>query len=63
MNEKEVINACIAKVLVELCDEIDDADSDEFLENAYGVIIGSLLTKEHIIEIINHKIKEHGGEA
>lgn len=63
MNEKEVIDACIAKVLVELCDEIYDAGSDGVLKDKDNRIVALVLTKEHIIEIINRKIKEHGGEA
>jgi len=54
--------ANVVKVLVELCDEIDNESADGFLEDCHGYIIGSMLTTEHIIEIINRKIKEVGGE-
>ena len=48
---------------MELCDEIYDAGSDGVLKDKDNRIVALVLTKEHIIEIINRKIKEHGGKA
>lgn len=52
------LNDLVLKALEELCDEIDNESADGYLEDCHGYIIGSMLTKEHIIEIFNRKIKE-----
>ena len=60
MNEKEVINACIVEVLKGIKAEV---------ENMYGVtdtdahIWKPMIDKYDVLDLIDRKIKEHGGEA
>ena len=58
LSNMPTVEAVPLSVIEKIHDAIDNADSDGFLEDEHGYYIGSMLTKEHVDEIIDKAVKE-----
>ena len=58
LRKLQTVEAVPLSVIEKIHDAVDNADSDDFYEDEHGYIIDSMLTIEHIHEIISKEVKE-----